>query len=237
MEHHIRKGTYPNVETFCRLFDIQPRTVYEDLRLLKQMIGLSIAFDRLRNGYYTNDPEKKLPAFELTDDELTALVFAKELSSALTCHAFEEILESALDKIIDRNIRKLPLKPAAVRPFLRVLDAKAAPPPTRAFSHLLRALNEETVVALTYSMQNNEPCLTSNMEPFCLILQNGAWYLLAYCHTAMAPRVLPIEKLLSVKNTGERAGNNSADDMEAFIERFFEPAPAMRRKAENPDTI
>ena len=49
MEDEIRRGRFPNVEKFCEMFEVQARTVYDDIRELKERCGLDIEFDRFKN--------------------------------------------------------------------------------------------------------------------------------------------------------------------------------------------
>jgi predicted DNA-binding transcriptional regulator YafY len=52
---------------------VKRRTIYEDIKILKEGLGLRINFDRLKNGYYNADPRKQLPNFELTPSEVGLL--------------------------------------------------------------------------------------------------------------------------------------------------------------------
>src|SRR5271156_4937421 len=73
MDAEIRLGRYPDVETLCRSYQIKSRTLFEDLRTLRSQLGLDIRFDRSRNGYYNATPSRRLPSFELTEDEFALL--------------------------------------------------------------------------------------------------------------------------------------------------------------------
>ncbi len=102
MEDEIRRGRFPNVEKFCEMFEVQARTVYDDIRELKERCGLDIEFDRFNNGYYNKNPKKQLPTFELSDGELFAITLGNEMLSEYTGTSFEPILNSALEKIYER---------------------------------------------------------------------------------------------------------------------------------------
>lgn len=76
IEREIRRGRYPSVERLCDLFSVKRRTIYDDIKILKEGLGLRIHFDRLKNGYYNADPLKQLPTFELTLTEVGLLACA-----------------------------------------------------------------------------------------------------------------------------------------------------------------
>lgn len=224
MEQQIRKGAYPNVQTFCYMYDVQPRTVYQDLQMLRQMIGLAIVFDRARNGYYIQNPERKLPSFELTDDELIALSFSKELLSTYTRKTFAPLLEGALDKVTDRNKRKSSLNLNELGSFLRLLDANGEAPPRRVFIELFRAWSERCITTITYSMNTRETSVTVEMLPCCLVLKLGSWYLVAFCLTANSLRVLPAETISSIRTSSRRQSFADSAELNRFVDLFFSSA-------------
>ena len=69
----IRSGRFPNVADLCQLFSVKPRTVYDDIKVLRERLGFDIRFDRLRNGYFNACPSRCLPAFELSQTEAVLL--------------------------------------------------------------------------------------------------------------------------------------------------------------------
>jgi predicted DNA-binding transcriptional regulator YafY len=79
IDAYIRGGSFPSVEKLCQLFEMQPRTIYQDLRELREMFGLDIRFDRTRNGYYNADPAKQLPPLAMTHDEAVLLMLAIDM--------------------------------------------------------------------------------------------------------------------------------------------------------------
>lgn len=221
MEHYIRKGTYPNVEALCQMFGVQPRTVYDDLRLLKQMVGLTIRFDRSHNGYYIENPEKALPSFELTDEELLGLALSKELLSAYSRRTLEPLLASALDKIVDRNKQKTTVKIIEIGSFLRVMDAREFVRTRKIFIELCRAWSDRKVAAITYGTDRKAEPLTGCMEPRCLALHGGVWYLIAVCQSAQALRVIPAQTILEVKLSEEQFSTVDGHDVDGFVKLLF----------------
>lgn len=53
MEDEIRRGWYPNVEKFCDMFEVKPRTVYADIRELKERVGLELNLIDLKTAITT----------------------------------------------------------------------------------------------------------------------------------------------------------------------------------------
>lgn len=99
LDQELRRAYYPSVERLCNLFEVQPRTLYQDIKDLREKLGLDIRFDRARGGYYNADPEKKLPAFSLTDLELFSLFLGAVLVRAELDTAGQRIVEQAIRKL------------------------------------------------------------------------------------------------------------------------------------------
>lgn len=99
IDSYIRAGNFPSVEKLCLLFEVQPRTIYQDLRELRQMFGIDIKFDRTRNGYYNADPTKRLPALSITPDEKLLIVIAAEMLAAGLGISFSGALSRTLAMI------------------------------------------------------------------------------------------------------------------------------------------
>lgn len=228
MEHQIRKGAYPNVDTFCQMFDVRPRSIYQDLRMLRREAGLGIVFDRVRNGYYIVNPEKTLPAFELTEDELLSLALSKEMLSSLTQRAVEPLIEGALDKIIDRNNKKAGQRLCSSERFVSVMDTSHSTASFRVILQLFKAWTERRAVTVCYSLHKGEPGITGTMEPRSLVLKGGLWYLVAYCRCSRALRALPAWTISGVTVTRDICTGGNERDTDAFVDLLFSSGQALK---------
>ncbi|CAN5510983.1 hypothetical protein BH10CYA1_BH10CYA1_52890 [soil metagenome] len=102
IEDEITAGRYPSLENLCQIFSVKQRTVYDDIRILRERLGLDIQFDRARNGYFNANPKHRLPSFDLSPDEFVPLILGGELLCSSLGPAFKPILQRALSKIYDR---------------------------------------------------------------------------------------------------------------------------------------
>lgn len=99
LDQELRRGLYPSVERLCRLLEVQPRTLFQDLKDLRERLGLDIVFDRTRGGYYNASPEKTLPTFSLTDQELFSVILGALLIHADFDRYGQNVINSALLKL------------------------------------------------------------------------------------------------------------------------------------------
>lgn len=80
IDAYIRLGTYPSVERLSELFEVKPRTIFQDLRELKEMFGLDIRFEHTRNGYYNANPRKTLPPLAISYEEALLLSLSSHVN-------------------------------------------------------------------------------------------------------------------------------------------------------------
>lgn len=106
LDQELRRGYYPSVERLCRLFEVQPRTVFQDIKDLRERLGLEIKFDRSRGGYFNADPDKKLPSFSLTEQELFALYLGAAVIRVELDDVGRQIVEHAMRKLYSASAVK-----------------------------------------------------------------------------------------------------------------------------------
>lgn len=55
----VRRKGYPGVADLCRTLQVKGRTLFNDLKELKEDLGIDIQFDKTRRGYYPLDPAER----------------------------------------------------------------------------------------------------------------------------------------------------------------------------------
>lgn len=179
IENVISSGSYPSLRDLCALFSVRPRTIYEDIRILRVDLGLDIQFDRSRNGYYNANPGAGLPSFDLSFDEFSLLVLASESLCGSLGSAFNPLLNQALKKISRRlrSVREkdLELLNCAIRS--EYLPRREFSPQT--FSALIAACVDGSLIRVEFQVPAGEMPRQTNLFPCCIVETNRRWQLLA----------------------------------------------------------
>ncbi|MBX9685701.1 MAG: hypothetical protein K2X27_03305, partial [Candidatus Obscuribacterales bacterium] len=103
----VRGKSYPDVKDLCRILEIKERTLFGDLRELKDDLGVEIRYDRCRRGYILENHDGSLSFTSLTEETAFLLLAAFDL---LDCsggeglasplrEAFEDEIELCLKAI------------------------------------------------------------------------------------------------------------------------------------------
>ncbi|MBX9689844.1 MAG: hypothetical protein K2X27_24250 [Candidatus Obscuribacterales bacterium] len=96
----IRRKRYPNVQDLCEETQVKERTLFSDIRELKEYLGIDVQYDRFRGGYYIGNDDLELNFMSLTNEAAFLLLAAFEL---LSLHGSEELV-SPLRELFDDEI-------------------------------------------------------------------------------------------------------------------------------------
>jgi predicted DNA-binding transcriptional regulator YafY len=174
----IRKGDYPSVDKLCQIVEVQPRTLFADLRELRENLGCDVRYDRQRRGYFNGSPDNKLPTFALTAEELLMIVVAAELLSQSCGQAIAQVLQGALTKIIEGCQEKIDISQSDLKHWFRAGAGEGNGHALRPaqISHILECLKEgKNLLAALPDSEHRE-----TIRPYCLIVFDGQWELVGY---------------------------------------------------------
>lgn len=195
IDAEIRRGTYPSVKKLCDMFEVQERTLYDDIRFLKDRMGQDIEFDRSKAGYFNKNPEKTLPSFELTNAEVFALTIGKDMLSAYTGTSFEPILKSALEKIYQRLPGKVEVNIEELRSMIRFKPNPLTPVNRKAFLDLNRACEKNLPTELKYYAPSTDEVTERTIYPHRLVEHQGLWYVVGFCTLRQALRKFALHRI------------------------------------------
>ena len=195
IKKEIDRGRYPTVQRLCEMFEIQPRTLHEDLRMMRDMMGLEIKHDRIRNGYYNADPSQQLPTFDLTVGEVFALTLAKEMLSEYTGTPFQAILQDALEKIQQRLPEKVLIEVGDVEGAVFSGRVPASPFSKKMFLDLYHACANNQKVKIDYFSAYKGELTTRVVDPYRVLAHQNTWYVVAYCNLRQDLRLFALHRI------------------------------------------
>jgi predicted DNA-binding transcriptional regulator YafY len=222
IDEEIRKGRYPSVEKLCVLFEVAARTIYEDIRELKDNLGLDIRFDRSRGGYYNANPAKTLPSFDLSDGEVFALTIGKEMLAQYTGTAFEPILRTAIEKICQRLPDRVKLDLNDIKSVVKFHTGAIVPISRKMFIDINEACEGRKQLELTYFAPSTGDTTLRHIDPYRLLESRGTWYIVGYCHMRKALRMFALHRIRDyqvMEKTFEADAQINVDD---WIESAFQ---------------
>lgn len=175
IDERISNNRYPTMKVLCQAFNVRPRTIYADIRLLRERFGLDIRFDRFRNGYYNANPGKRIPIGDLVEDDyLLAITGCFALSSI-----FGSQMETVLRQVVSQMGKRLTFELAPKEDdlgeiFIRSRPKIAEVDPTL-MANLCRALLQNRLVEMRMHTGESTECV-----PCSFVEDEGGWWLLAH---------------------------------------------------------
>lgn len=193
IEAYLRSGTFPTVSKICALFEVQQRTVYQDLKILRESFGLDVRYDRHRNGYYNANPEKRLPPMALSEREAKLLLLAIETLCQLGGASFRGALAGVVDLVANGTTH------ASSSLISEIVDlpGSASQVSCSLFLRLMDACLEGHVIALACT-DETDPEASVQLIPDRLLLLDNRWHLAGRKPHCDDDAVVPIDTISAV---------------------------------------
>jgi predicted DNA-binding transcriptional regulator YafY len=199
MADMINKGRCPSPEDFCRMFEVAKRTVFDDIRLLRERTGEDIVYDHFKGGYINRNPKQKLLEFELDTGELFALTLGKDMLAEYSGTTFEPILRRAIEKISDRLPERVKIDMNELRSIVHFKPVGMVSIPRQIFLDFNRACQTDKSIEMEYFAAHKGEITTRKIDPYRLVESRGAWYVVGYCHLRDELRMFALHRVSSHK--------------------------------------
>ena len=224
MIERINRGRAPSVDDFCREFEVAQRTVYEDIRFLKEEMGIDIEFDRDRQGYVNRNPEKKLPTFDLNEGEFFVLALGRDMLAQYSGTIFEPHLRGALDKIAARLPNGVTMSFNDLQSLVRFQPGGVPLFERKVFYDMNKACEVRFPVEISYySASSGELTEKRKINPYRTVERKGVWYVVAWCHLRNDIRKFALHRIRDYKKIeDERFRVNEGLDIDKYLESAFQ---------------
>jgi predicted DNA-binding transcriptional regulator YafY len=222
MADMINRGRCPTVEQFCRMFEVAKRTVFDDLRLLRERTGEDIVYDQFKGGYINRNPKQKLLEFELDTGELFALTLGKDMLAEYSGTTFEPILRRAIEKISDRLPERVKIDINELRSIVHFKPVGMISVPRQTFLDFNRACQTDKSIDMDYFSAHKGETTTRKIDPYRLVESRGAWYVAAYCHLRTELRMFALHRVSSHKLVeGPVESKFTPEQIDAWVSSAF----------------
>ena len=181
LDRAIREGRHPNALTFSSEYEVSQKTVQRDIDFLRGL-GAPLGYDRDRKGYYYTDANWFLPALNLNQSELQALLLAKMAGTTLKNTPVAREYDRILGKLMD----SLPSRPNCPPELIFARFSFTGTPARRVdekiWQTLATALLTLHSVRISYHSANTGQDSERTIDPYHMTNLQGEWYVLAWCH-------------------------------------------------------
>lgn len=196
------------VEALCKDLGVSPRSLYRDLRLLREK-GYPIEGSVGRGGGLRLHPSYGLGKIQLSAEQSIAVLLSVAISEKLNLPFFAEDLKPARQKIAGAfgSSQKAVIKRLQERIFVgahaseKVVLSYSAPK-----SEIARIVQQsfvtEKCLTLKYINEKNEVS-TRLVEPHGIFINFPAWYLITFDHLRKIPRTFRLDRIITAIESGQ----------------------------------
>ncbi len=196
------------------------RTVYRYIQELASELDVPVEFN---NGYRLSS-DVRLRPINFTPEEVMAIKMALEAAPLRKTEPLSRSAASALRKVeatMSDSARQHSRQAAG-----KVFIAPPTPTPTRLKESLMpeiesALLKEQTLLLRYWSATAPEPS-DRQYDPYALVFRSRHWYLLGYCHRRNQVLQLRLDRVVSVRPTGQTFSRPKDFSVEQFYRNSWD---------------
>ncbi len=172
----LRMKGYPSVQRLCETLQVKERTIFNDLKELKEDLGVNLQFDKTRRGYFLQGDDIDLGLDSLSEETAYLLLVACQLISV---HGGKE-LAGPLEELFAGEIRRcLKNTSADLKDIVKAEAASATNFPPNLLVQLCRACCSSKPVKV-HVQQSSDDDTNNNSKildivPHYIILSATQW--------------------------------------------------------------
>ena len=205
IDEMIRAKRFPTVRSLAKEFEVSKRTVERDIEFLRDRYEAPIEYDHSKCGYVYTQETFFLKSLFLTDEELfSAAVFEKALRQYRNT-PIEGRLKAVFAKLTDL----LPDDAVSVNTLWLDDTVTFIPEPSPAirpetFDAVFTGVKTRRAIRFRYrSLTQPEPA-TRMCEPYHIVCQRGAWYVIGRCVDKNEERIFSFSRMSGIEVLKDR---------------------------------
>ena len=187
IDREIRLGKYPNNPQIAAHFEISEKTAQRTIDFLRDRIKFPVAYSAEQRGWYYTEPVWALPAIELTEGDLVAILLTEKLTRQYRGTAIGQQVTQAFSKVLDAMTNTITLDLEALAEAHSFEAAATSELDPKRFAQLGRAVRERRQIKMYYFTASSGDLKWRTVNPLHLRNHLGDWYLIAWDHGRKKP--------------------------------------------------
>jgi predicted DNA-binding transcriptional regulator YafY len=221
IDQALRAGRWPTDKSLAAELEADPRTIRRDLEFMRNQLQAPIKFSRARRGYYYSEQTYRLPFLQLSEGELISLFLAERMMQQFRGTPFEADLRRAIAKLDEMLPDGVSVRLDDIADFLSVLPATETRYDPKIFCALTSAVVCGRQLELRYWSASRNEETRRRFDPYDVSLVSDGWYTVGHCHLRQDTRMFAIQRVQSVRETGEGFVRPSGFRIAEFLKGSF----------------
>lgn len=176
----IQSGNYPNCTLLAREMEVSRKTIQRDLDFMRDRLGLPIAYDGQKFGFYYTEPVEAVPEMEVSEGELVALLIAQKALQQHRGTVYEGPLRSACAKIAAALTDRVSVDITDLASRISFKEQGFNEVPVELFDAVGRAVRSSRVLTFLYKKLGAQAEELRRIHPYHLGCINNQWYVFGW---------------------------------------------------------
>lgn len=221
IDRKIRAGHYPNTRTIAGHFEISTRTAQRTLDFMRDRMRLPLDYSAEHQGWYYTEATYALPAIELTEGDLVAILLAEKLARQYRGTAIARQVEEAFSKVLAAMTNTISIDLGALAEAHSFEAAATSDLDPDLFRRLGRAAIERRRIEMNYYTATRGRWTRRLADPLHLRNRLGEWYLIAFDHMRNEVRDFNAARIGELVVTQEPFEWPERFDLQAYLDSGF----------------
>ena len=186
MVKRIQEGDYPSQKMLAKEWEKNSRTIQRDLDYMRDFLGLPLAYDPFKYGYYFTEPVSRFPMIPISERELVSVFVAQKALRLYHGTPFERPLKAAFEKLVGSLKGEISVAWADLDSAISFRGIEANPSDAETFQKLSAAVRARNEIEFGYKKLAQGAESKSGegeirrVQPYHLGCVGNQWYLFGY---------------------------------------------------------
>ncbi len=200
IKHDFEQATYDTKETLILTCD--RKTIWKDLKILKDEFHCPWEYDRSRHGYYLTNPhwDFAYPAY-LSETQMMAMLMGRRISEDIFPEPLKSEITDAVDYLL--NVANPDLLKCSFVSQMKLFSAQTGEVNAHVFDSVYRAWRDHQTIEIEYRDYHGKSS-RRQVEPHALFFSNNNWYIYALARDVKEVRSFMIHRIQNVKILPEK---------------------------------
>jgi predicted DNA-binding transcriptional regulator YafY len=203
LDRRLRNKEYPNCTSFAVEWEVSTKTVQRDIEFLKDRMGAPLEYDALQRGFYYTEPTFMLPAVQMNEGELAALLMSSRVLEQFKGTPLAEKLTAIFEKLSALLPDTITVRPEELFTKFSFTAPPAMPVSSTVWNTVVQGLENQQMLEIRYRNWSGEK--TSRVAPVHLANLQGDWYLFVQYAGFDNFRQLALARIQQVKLLKDKA--------------------------------
>ena len=175
LDQLLKNNQYPNCTSFSADWEISTKTAQRDIDFLRDRMRAPLEYDALHRGYYYTEPTFMLPAVQMNEGELAALLMGSKMLEAFQGTPMADKLTAVFNKLSALLPDNITIRPEELFTHFSFSAPPAMPISSKVWKRVVQGLETQRMLEIKYRNWKGE--ITHRVAPAHLANLQGDWYL------------------------------------------------------------